>query len=139
MPENGLFRNSRPEVVTGPPNRQTPPMFTHDELARLLNITRRTLHKWIAKGIVPSPTRFGYTTRYTAEAVAAILAGPKEPGRHIPSTSPRALVGKKGGRAAAKARSAKAHVALSRKPTGIATPKSGGDRQRKLVKARTKK
>ena len=47
-----------------------PVLLTADEVATMLNVSERTLWRLLSAGKVPSPVRFGRSTRWKATEVA---------------------------------------------------------------------
>lgn len=53
--------------------------MTPDHVCRDLQISRRTLQRWVAEGVFPSPLRQGQVVRFDAEEVSKAIEKMKTP------------------------------------------------------------
>lgn len=103
------------------------------EVASICRVTVRTIQNWMRLGMIPSPVRIGYATRFTEVQVAVILQGASLPETYVPSIPPRQKVGSKGGKATAKKFKGK-HPSTKTKAVATAFTKRQPRSRSKLVK-----
>ena len=60
------------------------PTYSLPELAKLADVTPRTIRFYIAQGLIPQPELQGPNTRYTDEHLARLLAIKRLQGAHLP-------------------------------------------------------
>jgi excisionase family DNA binding protein len=56
------------------PKRELPPLITTKELARLLQVSTRTVWRWLKAGALP-PLRMGGSVRWRLDVVNAWITG----------------------------------------------------------------
>lgn len=71
--------------------------WTYKEVAALKRVAVQTVMEWVKRGMVPSPIYTGFTARFTADQVAAIMSESNRPGTYQVTPSPRSKIGKMGG------------------------------------------
>lgn len=53
-------------------------LLTADDLAEMLQLTRRAVHMMVARGDLPKPIKIGRTARWRAEEIEALLTRPAQ-------------------------------------------------------------
>ncbi len=71
--------------------------YTYKEVAIMKRVTVQTVMEWVKRGMIASPVYTGFTARFTAEQVAAIITESNKPGTYPVTPSPRSAIGKLGG------------------------------------------
>lgn len=61
--------------------RELPPLITTKELARLLQVSTRTVWRWLKAGALPPPLRMGGSVRWRLDVVHAWITGDRSSDR----------------------------------------------------------